>query len=357
VKSSAIKAFATSIRLLLRTAISIGVLLCVHGQLHATPFTPGDILISGGNPTPSGHPLLEVREYTRGGVLVQTIDVPTPAGEDSQYESLGGVLIDTKGDMAVASYNGIGIPYLSFYHPNSQTWTQVPFPIPGNTGAPVLNNRDISQYKNKIFVIRSQCDVSNNNAVSALPSNLFPQNSSTTDYTTCIGQDGKMYAVDGTNLQQAWPIVVSDPATLTPLRQLVIADGLWTHAVAADGMIFTATDSKLLKYSASGTLLGQLATSGLGSICSLQLDSGGTLMATSQNGKILLTDRNFSTQFQFTTGNLYPGFQCYGSFVPTVPEPASVALLAVGAVTLAGFRIFFNRRFPHQRHIVAIRID
>jgi hypothetical protein len=285
-----------------------------------TTFTPGDLLVTAGN---------SLSEYTRAGTLVESITIPTPPGESAANETFGGNLIDSNGNVDVASFNSISTDYLSVYNPNTGAWTQHSIGVSG------LSNgfeAGLSQINSTIYMFVEQVDASNGYTASPVPSSAWPNG---TISTMNAGADGLLYIVNGGSPQ--WEVAVDNPQTLTEIRQLslfnssgqrITAEGL---AIAPNGTIFAADLSgTIYEYNSAGTLIDQLNT-GVDSPDRIVLDPDGTLVMGSRFGEVFLTNVSFSTESEFSVGS----GMVFAGFVQPVPEPPTWLLATAGGIGIA----------------------
>lgn len=307
---------------------------------NAAPFTLGNLLVT----SQAGNVLYE---YTRSGVVVQSINVPAPPNSTG-HTFLGGVAVEANGRVDVTQYPVTPARYLSVYKASTQTWQHIATsPTPGVFG---LADLDVSRLNAKIYADGLQIDPANNYSASSIPSSLYPNGPGGGLSSISVGLDGLLYLVNAGSPQPYVSVV--NPSTLSLVRKLTLLDPqgsfLQTEGItaAADGTIF-ATDaySWLYRYSSTGKLLSSYYT-GVDFPTTLVLDASGTLALSTRSGEVYLANTSFTSHSQFSL----PVSQfSYVNFVTAVPEPSSLHLvgLALGFVLALGAA----RRLPFARRI------
>jgi hypothetical protein len=296
-----------------------------------TPFTLGDLLVT----SQSGNILYE---YTRNGVMVQSLSVPAPPNATRTYQ-VGGVLVDRNGYVDVAQFGSGADTYLSAYQASTQSWRQISAaPCNGITNGLDL---DLAQYQSRIYVsvISSyQLDAANNYAVTQLPQSTEPL-PNVGNSAVSVGLNGLLYIVNSGSPKANVSVV--NPSTFAVLQNLILVDASNLRitaeglAATADGTIYAADISgTIYKYSSTGVRLGSFAT-GISSPSTLSLMPDGTLAMGSRFGDVYITNTSFSTQSHFTV----PGtLTDYVGFVTAVPEPSPLILVGAGAIMAAAWR-------------------
>jgi hypothetical protein len=332
-------------------AVAIGViafssLLVCPIPVSGTPFTIGNLLVTS-------WPRNLLYEYTRAGLLVQSIAVPSPPNATRAY-NVGGLLVDSNGYVDVAQFSsGTEAVFLSAYQPSTQTWTH--HSAAPASGIPNIADLDLASLQSKIYVSvldSYQLDAAKNYAVARLPTSVRFDNGGNS--AVSVGVDGLLYIGDASGRNH---VNVVNPSTFTLIRTLTLNDrngpgavGIDANglAITANGTIFAADYSGIIyKYSPTGTLLSTFDTK-VPYVVSESLYPDGTLALGTRLGDVVLTNTSFSTESHFTVPDMNID---YVSFV--TPEPSAAIMLALGGVALVS-RFVVRDRFCRIRPVVSV---
>ena len=103
-------------------------------------------------------------------------------------------------------------------------------------------------------------------------------------------------------------------------------------------------DGHIYKLDSNGNVLASIAT-GFTDLTGLQISNSGQLLTASDTGEVILTNTNFSQLSYFCVGSQITTFDSFVTplSVTSVPEPASLTLMAIGLGVVA-FRTGRRRR-------------
>lgn len=285
-----------------------------------------DYLVSAGN---------QIRGYDSSGQVVGSVTVQ-PAAPGSIASGPRGFRPLSDGDLAV--YSGTFEAGLSLYDIQTSSWTT--YTVPGLSTANNISYGGLDVLGNSIFL----SDMSTGSAGAAQGIVRFDRTSEQftrfgEDYsfrTLSIGRDRLLYGVEGNE------IVVFDPITLS--EESVIRTP-FTHdlrglAVQSDGRIFGIDWAEMLyEYDRNGAVVNSLDVrpfmSSFGDTMDLDIRFNGDLLFGSRSGDYYLSDSEFSSVDEFSTGTTSEVRVAFG-----IPEPGT----ATACVALAGVAALRRRR-------------
>jgi len=169
------------------------------------------------------------------------------------------------------------------------------------------------------------------------------------DYTTVsLGLNGMLYA--------PWPggspvgdhIDVINPVTMTKttinLPFLFQVSGVTADQSGDIYAVGALGDGHIYKLDSNGNVLASIST-GFTGLTGLELSNSGQLLTASNDGEVIITNTSFSQLSSFSVGSQITTFDAFVTppTAGTVPEPASLTLMAVGLGVVA-FRIIRRRR-------------
>jgi PEP-CTERM motif len=326
--------------------IAIGLLATSTPSAWAASLTPGDILVSSTQDLQTN----VLREYTPTGTLVQTFAVPIAPGGDA---FIRGIATDVTGKVQI--YNGTFSPFLTTLDPTGAgSFTNHTF-----SGWSTVNNTQFGG----VVVNGNFAYASDMTTFGGAPNGIVrfdltsfsatrfasgPANGSG-DYTTVgLGLNGNLYA--------PWPggspvgnhIDVINPVSMTKTT-ITLPFLFQVSGVTADqaGNIYAVgalDDGHIYKLDSNGNVLGSIAT-GFRDLTGLQLSNSGQLLTASSEGEVILSNTSFSQLTSFSVGSQITTFDAFVTppTVSSVPEPASLTLMAIGLGAVA-FRVSRRRR-------------
>jgi len=289
----------------------------LHSGLGAATFTAGNILV---NQAHVSGPYF-VYEYTPGGSLVQTIEIPWPGttppgpGDTPPHD----LVIDGAGLLHL--FNGSFTPYLSTYNPGTETWNHYTASGWGATAG--IGSGGIASFGDFIYVTDYL-------PVGGVTSGLLRFDAAdgysamrfgiTMEFEQLtIGHDGLLYALGPGGSPSHYRIDVYDPMSRVHLRTVQLPVSVGAIAVDQRGHIFGSgwtTDPNIYEMSPTGTILKQLQAP-FNYLTDLNLDESGRIVVGADD-QILTTDSNLVGYYTFaTTGR--PG--SLGSYVAWVAPP------------------------------------
>ncbi len=328
-------------------AMAIGLLATISPAGWAGSFTPGDILVT----TSSDLQTSFLREYTPTGTLVQSFLVPIAPGGDSYSR---GVATDSSGNAQI--YNGTFSPYLTTLDPSTGTFSNHTLSgwstdnnlnyggvvVAGNyayasdmvTGTPGGSPNGIVRF-----------DLTNFSATRFAMGSANGQG----DYITVgLGLNGLLYAPWPGGSPEGNHIDVINPATMTVIKTIDLPFTFSVTGVTADqqGNIYAVGalgDGHIYKLDSNGNVLAEIST-GFTGLNGLELLNSGELLTASNGGEVIMTNTSFSQLSSFSVGSQITTFDAFvtSPLVSSVPEPASVMLMAIGLGVVA-FRISRRR--------------
>lgn len=311
----------------------------------AGSLTPGDILVSSTQDLQTN----VLREYTPTGSLVQTFSVPIAPGGDS---FIRGIATDSAGNVQI--YNGTFSPYLTTLNPSSDSFSNHTL-----SGWSTINNIYFGGIAvNGNYAYATDMSTANGGEPNGIvrfdltnfSATRFASGSANGqgDYTTVsLGLNGMLYA--------PWPggspvgnhIDVINPVTMTTTT-ITLPFLFQVSGVTADqsGNIYAVGalgDGHIYKLDSNGNVLGSIAT-GFSDLNGLKLSNSGQLLTASSDGEVILTNTSFSQLSSFSVGSQITTFDAFVTppTVASVPEPASLTLMAIGLGVVA-FRITRRR--------------
>jgi hypothetical protein len=319
------------------SVILLGCLL-LGDPISLQPLTPGNIVISCDN---------TIKEYTRAGVLVQSTSVPYP-GSDSTPKARD-LVVDRSGNVEV--FNGTFDPYLSALNVAQGTWSHLTF-----TGWSLVNNGSYGGLATSgRYVYAPDMSTSGDGQPQGIV--RFDLSGGTTirfaatiePFDVNVGLDGLLYAMYPGASPSGTKVRVFDPTTLAEIRTMDISVGAGSHdfrgiAADSDGSLFVVGWDETAYHlnSAGDTLLDTLSLP-VSDTFDIDIGSDGTVLIGSRFGKMLLTDRDFSSSRVLTVGS----GNAFGTLV--VPEPGTGILVAF-PLLVASFYRRRRRRESKRRH-------
>jgi hypothetical protein len=315
----------------------------------AEPLTPGNLIASVNEFTGSSTAPTYVAEYTPAGTRVQILaNVPIPGGGGGPTTEQARDLILGPGN-AIHLYNGTFDPFLARLDLGTASWTQQTF-----AGWSTVNNityGGIGKLGPYVYVTDMTTFGPGDTPKGVVrfdtgggPTVRFADTIEPIDLY--IGPDGILYALANQGSGSApGSIFKYDPLTFAALGTVAIGFGNnRALAVADDGSIIVATfGGQIIRYSATGTPLDSLLVSGA-NFADVDIDpaTGRIALGTGFDGEIVLTDLALDSFTRFRATNSTSGGDVFVAWVtestpPTIPEPSSVALLAMGFTILASY--------------------
>mgnify|MGYP000909214944 FL=1 len=220
--------------------------------------TPGNFLVAH-SPTGS-NPFSLLQEYTRSGVLVRSIELPSFTGDSADVRDL---VVDRQGNIQV--YNGTSQPRLSTYDPVTETLTQTTF-ANWNT-AEEKTGGGLAAWRNFVFATDQLMSAEDPQSDAGIirfdletgTSRRFVDGGNLIDLT--VSPDGSLYALGPGGAVSSRFIRVYDPLTMTPVRQILnLPADLRAITVAANGDIYgvrSLSNPYVYRYNANGALVDQ----------------------------------------------------------------------------------------------------
>ena len=314
--------------------LAFGLVATISPSAFAGSLTPGDILVSSTTDLQTS----VLREYTTAGNLVQTFSVPIAPGGDAYIR---GIATDVTGNVQI--YNGTFLPNLTTLNPTgSGSFSNHTF----SGWSTVNNNHFGGMAVNGNFAYATDmatAGASSPNGIvrfdltnfSAIRFASGPANGSG-DYTTVsVGLNGLLYA--------PWPggspvgdnIDVINPVSMTKTT-IVLPFLFQVSGVTADqaGNIFAVGalgDGHIYRLDSNGNVLASIST-GFADLTGLELSNSGQLLTASSDGEVIMTNTSFSSLTSFSVGSQITTFDAFVTppTVASVPEPASLTLMAIG---------------------------
>lgn len=305
------------------TATSIAVWVVAVSFVTASggaPFAAGNIIVSN---SPFGDPRLY--EFTRGGVQIQEVDIPSSV----EHRDL---VLDRNGDAAV--YAGTFNPVLTTYDPAVGAFSNTS----GPDGWSTVNNLTyggMAAFGKWVFATDMATSAPGS------PSGIIRFD--IVDYSSVrfgvgnnidlnVGLDGLLYALDNNASAAGSHIRVYDPTSMLFQRSFTLGAPVRAIAVNAAGHVFAAQRepvSRVVHFDSNGAFVGSLADPGIGGFGDIDIAYDGDLLVASHGGVVLLTDTSLTdaTFFNTRTSN---GMN-FAAFVQRpVPEASTMMLMAVG---------------------------
>lgn len=269
----------------------------------AGPFTAGNIITTEQS---------RVVEYTREGLLVQSINIP--ASGDARD-----LIMDEQGRVHV--FNGTFNPVLSTYDPALDVWSSHSF-----AGWNVGNNSTvgaIGAFQNYVFVQDTSLNSKDPGGIVRFDTTNFAAqrfHEGSAGHVR-VGGDGLLYA-----MQENRTIVVYDPLTMQQLRSFGAGDvSTRDFAVNGAGQVFTVNLRGLTRrLSASGTVEASVQIGGGGTFGgNIDVAADGTIIIGGVTGQIYVTDELFSSVRSFPRSSSFG----YVAFATSGSTPAETVTL------------------------------
>jgi PEP-CTERM motif len=305
----------------------------------AGSLTPGDILVSSTTDLQTSI----LREYTPTGTLVQTFSVPVAPGGDAYSR---GIATDTSVNVHI--YNWTCSPYLTTLDPTTSTFSNHTFGGWSTVndiyfGGVVVNGK--YAYATDMATDNPgggpngivRFDLTNFSATRFASGRA----NGSGDYTT-VGQglNGLLYA--------PWPggspvgdhIDVINPVSMTKttidLPFLFQVSGVTADQSGNIYAVGALGDGHIYKLDSNGNVLASIAT-GFTGLTGLELSNSGELLTSSNGGEVIMTNTSFSQLSSFSVGSQITTFDTFVTpqAIGSVPEPASLTLLAIGLGVVA----------------------
>ena len=336
--------------------LGLAALCLVHTPMaRAGSLTPGDLIVTVNDFTGFIYPPVYLAEFNTGGTRIQTIStIPTPPNDNGLQEARGTVLSPDGKTIYVYNASTDQQPYLAAYNVASGTWTQQTTANWGSSSSTV--DGGVGVYGSHIFA-------SNNNSADGgllrfnnLTSTVdhFGPSPFTNIINLSVSSTGTVFALDGqSNVYEynASTLELEHTYAIKFQQNEVVAG-------ASDGSFYVATaQGEIDHYSAAGTLLKSITVTNnlLRGITtpdffdSLAINdaTGQIALGTANHGQVVLTDLALDAPTAFVatdpTSNFDSG-DVHVAWVTTpaavVPEPSSIALLAIGVGLLAAHSRF-----------------
>ena len=292
------------------------------GPVDATPFTPGNLVISG---VARGQLIYRINEYPPDRVLAQWIEPEAPLG-NTDLLAPRDIVIGADGLLHV--YQGrTKAAFLSTYDPVAGSWSHLTHPE--WTGSSTANEGGIARFGSTVFVTDSAWfgDASGIIAFDLALGTATRFATSLDPFDLTLGLDGSLWALSGETA------FAYDPTTFTALGSVSLAAVEDPMALAVDvgGDFFVANyEGEVVHLSATGAYLDAQDFTDVGPLFDIDLAPTGLIAVGSWVDDTVLTD----TQFSFVRGIEGGRWESFVAFVP-VPEPTAIALCAAGCVLVA----------------------
>ncbi len=277
----------------LTVPVAFGV-LANDGQPDIFPvLTPGNFLVAHSRTGSNAISLLQ--EYTRSGVLVRSVELPSFTGASADVRDL---VVDRQGNIQV--YNGTLQPRLSTYDPVAETLTQTTF-ANWNTSEEKTGG-GLAAWRN--FVFATDQLLSGENPLSdagivrfdieAGTAQRFVDGGNFIDLT--VGPDGLLYGLGPGGAATSRFIRVYDPLSMAPLGQIVnLPADLRAITIAANGDVLgvrysanVAINPYVYRYNSSGVLIGQYRVQASPGVALPNAEADFSDIDLSQDGRTLL---------------------------------------------------------------------
>ncbi len=321
--------------------IAIGLLATTSPPAWAGNLTPGDILVS----STTDFQTSVLREYTTTGTLVQTFSVPIAPGGDAFIRGIA-----TDGTGKVQIYNGTFSPYLttldptgsgSFSNHTFSGWSTV---NDLNFGGVVVNGN--YAYASDMATSGAggpngivRFDLTN---FSGTRFASGPANGSGDYITVGMGINGLLYAPwpggspEGDNIDVINPVSMTKTTIILPF--LFQVSGVTADQAGDIYAVGALGDGRIYKLDSNGNVLAIIST-GFTGLTGLEVSNSGQLLTASSNGEVILTNTSFSQLTSFSVGSQITTFDTFVTPFSSVPEPASLTLVAIGLGGIVAFRI------------------
>lgn len=323
------------------TLLAAWCLCLVVQSAHAGQLTPGNILVSTGQPFQPR----TLSEYTRAGQFVQSFTIPYPLSPLPISEIPRDVVVTPDGLAHV--YNGTFDPFLSTLNPMSLSWSHRDHP--GWTSIANSTYGGIANFGQYVFATDMNTSSGENTLMGVIrfdmtngTSQRFADTIEPIDLN--MGLDGLLYAQYPGGSSSGAAVEVYDPVSLNHIRHVFfgLEDQHRSLAVSASGEFYLADpNGDIERWSPDATLISRInvctVAPGRCFLSDIDIAPDGTIIASTTRGRIITIDLNLSNP------QLFPvTFQENPTFVAFVPEPASAALFLTTAIGLTSAR-------PRQR--------
>lgn len=291
------------------SAVALAGALTLVAPVLAASLTPGSILVA----EPGA---MKVREYSRGGALLQTFSIPIADGRG--FADLRDLAVDAAGNVQI--YNGTFEPALTTLDPRSGSCTHRWFP-----GWDTINNvsygglatmggrvyaTDMTTYGEPGSEARGIVVFDRVAGTAARPVE-------NTDYQDlAIGLDRKLYVLP----YGSSTVDVYSPSTMALSRTVSLHGSADPRGIAVDrdGTLFVADwDGSIAKFDANGNLVSKVQT-GAFNLNDIDVAEDGTIVAGGRFGDVVTTTTALGPVSVFT---LPGGPSIHVAIVPT-PSPA-----------------------------------
>lgn len=305
--------------------------------VQAGPFD-GAIIVSSNNPGDTDY----LSIYSRTGQLLQhrVLDAVSIQGSGGSLERPRGVVLDANSKIQL--FHGTTNTRLYSYDAESQS--SIITKIFGwGLGGNVYYG-SIDAYRNYIYLPDMAFFTGDNAGIvrvnaDTLAAEFFPLHSQDIGWgvsSLTIGLNGLLYA----RFVSQSKFYVYDPITM---QQVNVVDTIYStsggFAVGADGTIYAGSGSVIVEIPGDGspTQFHFTPTTGnnISGFRNIDVHADGTIVAGNGEGEVYLTDINFSTSFLFKAQTPFKGENFVAFYALPVPEPSTLALGALAALSIA----------------------
>jgi hypothetical protein len=269
------------------TPYESSVLVDVLANDRRAPFSKGNVLTIDGT---------SVREYTREGILVQSIPVPLPVIARSR--DVVDAVVDKLGRLHVFNASDAGC-FASSYDPILEQWTHIYLGYSGTPGS--SDAGDVGIFGDYLFFGSERVDL-RDGSIRSFDTSIFGQS------TSSIGRDGLLYAVMSGSPQHE--VAVLDPLTLSELRTVELRSSikppdfrLNVTAITANeaGELFVIGDGHVFHLDANGQELARLQSA---AGFDIDLADDGKIVAGNRDGMLVFTDTTLAGNTYFALSGL-----------------------------------------------------
>jgi hypothetical protein len=308
--------------------------LAFASKVFASPFTPGDLLVSN---APADGPQT-VSEYTPAGSLIQTISVPRLPGQDSTFDTIKGLTVDQNGNLDV--YNGEITAGISIYNSKTGKWASASIPglSGGSTSGKIVSSgnyaflTDVGDADGSAGIVRY--NLQDGSWARFGSGDITQPNDGPIDLA--ISPSGLLYSLNGEGSPSGREIQIYDPNTLQLVRTIDLTDISRTLApyamvqiqVNGDGSIWgNELYSPTALLDSNGDLLKTYTYSQGWFSTDFRVGPNGAIAQVDGFDHLYLYDSQMNPIGDFQTGGYFaPG--AFLAWVPqAVPEPSPLSLL------------------------------